>query len=469
MFLPGTFLPPVMTAILLFFLVLWTFRALLLLYAVPQLWSEWQLADDEYFRALIGSDALPPVSVIATLYNDEVGVVERIQGLLDLEYPRHEVVVINDGSSDGTMELLVRAFGLAQVSPAFTTTIPTRPVRGYYRSQREGRLLVVDKERGGRADALNAGINVSRYPYTLTSGARILFEPDALRRLTRPFLLNKSVCAVATALRIANGGRMVRGRFAAVVPSRFLVGVHTVDMIQTYVYERLGWNRIASNLLFPGSVALFRREHLLALRGFRADSATPGTEFVLRLQRYLTDHGVNARMLAIPDPVAWTDFGEQVFQGTSRVIRHRGLLRGLVEHRALCGNPEYGTLGVLALPYYWASHVVAPFLELLGYAGLIIGGVTGILSVGFLVAYLGVVLGYGMLLSVWTVVLESLSDHRYTHPGAFRRLLLYAIAQPFGYQQRAAWHHVRACFPVSPTTHSPRPSSSPSSPLSHTI
>jgi cellulose synthase/poly-beta-1,6-N-acetylglucosamine synthase-like glycosyltransferase len=445
-----------MTVLLLFFLALGSFRALLLLCAIPELWSHWRLADDEYFRSLIGADALPPISVVAMTYNEKDQVVQRIRALLDLEYPRHEVVMVNDGSTDGTMETLVQTFGLTRVSPAFAMSIPTQPVLGYYRSRLQPRLLIIDKERGGTADALNAGLSAGRYPYGLAVGANIIFESDALLRLARPFLLNKSVCAVAAVLRIANGGRMVNGRFVPVVSHRIGVGLQTVESLRTFLFERLGWNRIASNLIFPGSVALFLREHLLAVKGFRVGVETPGTDLAVRLQRYLTDRGVNARMLTISDPVAWTEFRQHTTPNRSRhrsqATRQRGLFQILREHCKMCLNPEYGALGMIALPYYWAKYIIAPFLELLGYVGLIIGAAAGVLTGSFVWAYLAAVLGFDMLLSVWTVVLETITDHRYEHRSDLVRLFSYALAEPFGYHQMTAWFRVRAFF----ITRSPR-------------
>ena len=441
-----------MTGLLVFFLALGSFRALLLLCAIRELWSQWQLPDDEYFRALIGTDELPPISVVAMTYNEKEQVVQRVRALLDLEYPRHEVVMVNDGSTDGTMETLVQTFSLTRVSPAFTVNIPTQPVLGYYRSRVQSRLLVIDKARGGTADALNAGLSAGRYPYGLAAATNIIFEPDALLRLARPFLLNKSVFSVAAVLRSANGGRVVDGKFVPVVSRRFCPGVRTVESLRIFLFERLGWNRIASNLIFPGSIALFLREHLVAIKGFRTDVETPGTDLVVRLQRYLTDRGINARMLTIPDTVAWTEFHQRsardVSQSRSQLVRQRGLFRVLLEHRKICLNPEYGALGMIALPYYWAGYIIAPFLELLGYVGLITGIVAGALTGSFVWAYLAAVLGFDMLLSVWTVILEALTDHRYAHRSDIVRLLLYALAEPFGYHQMNAWFRVRAFFTI---------------------
>ena len=439
-----TTITTVMTALLIFFLIVTTLRAIVLLSAIPAFWSHWYLSDETYFRTLIGTDALPSVSIVTTVHNERERVVERVHALLALDYPRYELVVVNDDSTDDTLEALIQEFGLSQVSPAFTVSIPTALVRGYYRSPIFPRLLVIDKVHGGTADALNAGLDAARYPYALTMATNVIVEPDVLLHLTRPFLLNKMVSAVAAPLRIANGGALEGGRFIPAVPTDCRGRGQTVEMLRTFVFERIGWNQFASNLLFPSSAALVPRDHLLAIRGFRTDAEAPETDLMARLQRYLTDRGVNAEMLTVPDAVVWTELDPPQFRDALRGVRQYDVLSVLRDNLGSCLNPEYGALGVLVLPYYWLVSIVSPFLELLGYVGLIIGSVLGVLSGAFLWAYLAAALGYGMLLSVWTVILETLADARYTRRGDFSRLLLCAIAEPFGYRQMTAWHRVTA-------------------------
>lgn len=220
-----------------------------------------------------------------------------------------------------------------------------------------------------------------------------------------------------------------------------------VEYLRTFAYERLGWNRVASNLVFPDMAVLFRREHLLAAGGFRPEMETPGTDMIMRMQRHLGNVGIDGVFLTLPDLVAWiTSPDEMVLRRRGRAKRQRGLLRVLWDHRRQTLNPEYGAFGMVALPYYWLAWIVAPFLELLGDAGVIFGWVTGLLAHDLIWAYLAAVLGYGMLLSVWTVVLEALTVRRYARRADLARLLLYALAEPFGPRQLVAWYRVRAFF-----------------------
>lgn len=436
----------VMTAIMMFFLAVNSFQALLLMFAVPELWSHWQLADDEYFHALVGTEALPPISVVATLHNPEQNAAELAHMLLDLKYPRHEVVLVNDGT-DGTLATLTSEFELYQVPPAFTVNLKTKPVRAYYRSRTHPRLLCIDKEAGGDGDAINAGLNAARYPHALAVGHDIIFEPDALLRLTRPFLLDRSVVAVGGTLRPANGSHLENGRLVPGPVRGWALGCQTIEYMRTFLFERLGWNRLASNLLFPGNTVLFKREYVFAVGGFDPNMSVPGIDLDIRLHRHLTEKGVNPRMPVIPDQIAWASVPEDM-AGVARVRRswQCGLWRSLRGTSSMFGNPEFGAFAMLAIPYFWIAVVIAPFVELVGYAGLVVGVATGALDSPFVVAYLAALVGYGILLSVWTVILQGLTFQRAARRQELARLLLFAVVESLGYRQLMMWYRVSAYF-----------------------
>lgn len=450
---PTSLLVGTLTAIMIFFLVVQSFQAFLMLWAVPELWSNWRIAEDAYFLSLVGTDALPPISVVAALHDAARDAVPFAHTLLTLQYPRHEVVLVNDGSTDETFAVLARAFDLYAVPPAVMVNIATEPVRGYYRSRTHPRLLLVDKVHGGPADAMNAGINAARYPHALATGSNIIFERDALLRLTRPFLLDRDVVAVGSTLRPANGARFQGGRMAAGTVRGWVLGSQTIEYLRNFLFQRLGWNRVASNLLFPGNTTLFKREHIFALGGFRRDRNAPGIDLVVRLERHLADRGINPRMPVIPEQVAWTTLPESL-EGVARVRQRwqHGLAAALRGNRRMMGNAEFGMFGLLALPYALVGIIVAPFVELAGYALLVVAIATGAVGTGFVAAYLAAVLGYGILLSVWTVILYALTFERSESRSSIPRLLGFAIVEALGYRQLMAWYRATALFIVRTPT-----------------
>lgn len=437
----------VMTTIMIFFLVINSFHAILLMLAVPELWSHWQLADDEYFHALVGSEALPPISVVATLRDAESDAVGFTRMLLGLEYPRFEVILVVDGAAGESLLELVAAFALYEVPPAFTINLKTQPVRAYYRSPVYPRLLCIDKASGPLGDALNAGLNAARYPHALSTAPNVVFERDALLRLSRPFLLDRSVACVGGILRPANGAHLENGQLVPGHIRGWTVGCQTIEYLRNFTFQRLGWNRVASNIVFPSNTVLFKREHVFGVGGFDPKEETPGIDLAVRLHKYLTDTGINATMPVIPDPVAWSVVAEDLVQvGRARQRWLRGLWRALARNKAMFGNPEYGAFGVVAVPYLWMAIIVAPILELAGYVGLLAGLATGLLDSSFAWAYLASVVGYGILISVWTVVFQAVSFQRPNQPGEVARLLAYALIESLGYRQILALYRTAAYF-----------------------
>ena len=432
--------------ILVYFLALNSFYALLLVLSIPELWTHWHLTEDENVQRLLGVDALPPLSVLVPAYNEELTIVSSLLSFLTLEYPRHEVVLVNDGSTDRTMERLIADYDLYQVPPAFPVLLPTRPVKAYYRSRRFSRLLVLDKENGGKADSLNAAMNACRFPFVIAVDADTLVEPDALVRLARPFLLGANVAAVGGTIRVVNGSAVQLGRVIdARLDRRWLGGIQTIEYLRAFLFGRLGWNRLGGNLVISGAFGLFRREYLLAIGGYTTGNVTEDMDLAVRLHRYLREHKIAATMPFVPDPVAWTQVPDSLrVLGRQRERWHRGLIGTMVAHRDVLLNPRYGVTGLVAFPYFFFGEMIAPLVELLGYVISVLDLLTGGLNSTFALFFFAVAVGYGVLLSVWAAVLEELTFRRYAHAGDFARLLFFAVIENFGYRQATVWFRLLA-------------------------
>jgi cellulose synthase/poly-beta-1,6-N-acetylglucosamine synthase-like glycosyltransferase len=433
-------------SVLVYFLALNSFYGLLLLLSIPELWSHWHLADDEALTRALGSAALPGLSILVPAYNEELTIVESTRSFLTLEYTRHEVIVVNDGSRDGTMARLIEAYELFEVPAAFMVTVKTQRVRAYYRSRLYSKLLVVDKENGGKADALNAALNAANHPYVLAVDADTLIEPDALLRLARPFLLGTRVAAVGGTVRVANSctithGRVVRAR----VDRRLLPGIQTVEYLRAFLFGRLGWNRLGGNLIISGAFGLFRRDYLLAIRGYGTGTVAEDMDLVVRLHRYLRERRLPDKMLFIPDPVAWTEVPtSRAVLGTQRERWHRGLLQTLWAHRGVLFNPRYGTIGFIAYPFFLFGEALAPLIELFGYAALAAGLAVGAVDLHFAWLFLCAAVLYGLLLSTWAILLEEVTFRRYQGRGDPARLLLFAFAEALGYRQMTVWYRLKS-------------------------
>lgn len=436
--------------ILVYFLVLNSFYAVLLVLSVPEIWEQTRLAEDEDFQRLMQSDALPPISVLVPAHNEGATIEASVTAMLTLEYRHFEVIVVNDGSKDDTLERLRHAFDLYEVPATYPATIATKPLRALYRSRTRTRLLVLDKENGGKADSLNAAINASRFPLIIAVDADTLIEPDALLRLTRPFLLGRQIAAVGGTVRVANGCTVQDGRVVdARVPGRFLPGVQVVEYLRAFLFGRLGWNRLGGSLIISGAFGLFRKEYIHGIGGYRTSSVVEDLDLVVRLHRYLRARKVRYEIPFIPDPVAWTEVPESGrVLGRQRERWQRGLVAAMWQYKGMLFNPRYGRVGLLAMPFFTFGEMLAPLVEVLGYVITVGGFLLGIVNTSFALLFVVVAWAYGMLLSLWAVALEEVSFRRYRRFGDLARLLVYATLENFGYRQRTVWWRLKAFVTV---------------------
>ena len=435
-------------AILVYFLALNSFYALLLVLSIPEIWEQTRLAEDDDFQRLMQSDALPPITILVPAYNEQKTIEASVTAILALHYRNYEVVVVNDGSKDGTLEALRHAFDLYEIPRTYPETIGTKPLRALYRSRARTKLVVIDKENGGKADSLNAAINASRFPLVIAVDADTLIEPDALLRLTRPFLLGRRIAAVGGTVRVANGCVVKHGQVTdARVPRSLLPGVQVVEYLRAFLFGRLGWNRLGGNLIISGAFGLFRKDHLLAVGGYDATSIVEDLDLVVRLHRYLRTHKIRYEIPFIPDPVAWTEVPESLrVLSRQRGRWQRGLVAAMWQYRGMLFNPRYGRVGLIAVPFYTLGEMLAPLVEVFGYVIIVAGLIAGVVNVSFALLFILVAWGYGMLLSLWAVVLEEVSFHRYRRLGDLVRLVLFATLENFGYHQCGVWWRLRAFF-----------------------
>jgi len=384
------------------------------------------------------SPLTPPISVLLPAFNEQAGIVESAHSLLGLRYPKFEVVVVNDGSTDETLTRLAEAFDLVPARKALRGKIATARVRGTYASRRHPELWVIDKENGGKADALNSGVNAARYPYFCAVDADALLEEDALLRVAKPILDDPElVAATGGIVRIANGCRIEHGRVTEVrLPRSWLATLQVVEYFRAFLVGRMGWSRIRSLLIISGAFGLFRRSLVEAAGGYAATTVGEDVELVIRLHRYLRERGEDYRIEFVPDPVAWTEAPEDI-RTLARQRRRwqRGLAEAMWRHRRILGNARYGTLGLLGFPYFLVFELIGPVVEFLGYPAVIAAVSLGVLSPTFLLAFFAAAVLAGILLSVSALALEEFSFRRYTRDREVTKMVAAAIVENFGYRQ----------------------------------
>ena len=435
--------------ILAYFVLVNTFYAVLLVSAFTEMIEHMRRTRAEARWRVLNSRVAPRISILAPAYNEEQTVHQSVRALLALHYPRLEVVLINDGSKDGTMDVLIREFGLQPVHPAHAHRLDCKPVTKLYRSESHPNLLVVDKVNGGKADALNAGLNLATGDLVCAMDADTLIEPDALQRMVRPFLFAENIVAAGGTIRIANGSIMRAGQIVELrVPKRAIPGFQIVEYLRAFLFGRLGWNKLGGNLVISGAFGLFKRECVIAVGGYAHGSVGEDMELVLKLRRHGYEVPGTPREIAfVPDPVAWTEAPETLaVLGRQRDRWHRGLADTLVRHRSIIFNPRYGVLGLVVMPYFLIVELMAPVIEAIGILGLIAGLVTGAVNVPFAILFFLLAYGYGALLTVTTLLLEELSYARYRRIRDRVTLLAWTIVENIGYRQLTVWWRLRGLY-----------------------
>jgi len=396
--------------------------------------------EDEFDSQEAYSHMHLPVSIVVPAFNESTSIIYSVKAMLQLEYPDYELIIVNDGSRDGTLEKLIDEFAMRPFPEAYRARLDSRPIRQIYRSSRAPNLRVIDKENGGKADSANAGINASRYPLVCVVDADSILQPDSLRRVTRPFLEDQYTVAVGGTVRVANGCVVRRGFIERIgLPQGFIARVQVVEYLRAFLFGRLGWSPLNALLIVSGAFGVFRKETLIEVGGFDADTVGEDMELIVRMHRILRQGRRKYRIVFVPDPVCWTDAPETLHGLRSQRIRwQRGLAEALMLNRSLICNPRGGTVSWLAVPFYLVFELFGPLLEIVGYLVIIFAGILGWLSIPASLLLLGLAISLGVLLSTSAIMLEELSFHLYPRARDVILLFLTAVFENFGYRQLTA-------------------------------
>jgi cellulose synthase/poly-beta-1,6-N-acetylglucosamine synthase-like glycosyltransferase len=391
---------------------------------------------------LLSSEGIPPVTIIAPAYNEEPTCVEAAHSLLSLEYQRFEILFVNDGSRDNTLSRMREAFDLVPAARLPTADLATKRIRKVYQSKRHPNLWVIDKENGGKADALNAGVNLCVTPLFCAVDADSLLEREALTRIVRPFLEDRRTIAAGGVIRIVNDCTVSEGSVTEVrFPRNWWARFQVLEYLRSFLAGRMGWSVLDATLIISGAFGVFRRETVVAAGGYASPQTSGATvgedmELVVRLHRYCREHKIPYRISFVPDPVAWTECPE-----TLRVLARqrdrwqRGMAESLMRHRRMLFNPRYGRIGSLAYPYFLFLETLGLLVEIVGYGAFVLTLALGLVSYVHAAAFLMAAFVFGMVLSIAAVGLEELGFRRYPRVSDLLRLFVVASVENFGYRQ----------------------------------
>jgi len=379
----------------------------------------------------------PPVSVIMPAYNEEMTIAASVGSILQLEYPELEVIVVNDGSRDGTLEALRNDLELVPFPEAYRRRLASKPVRGVYRSTRFPNVRVIDKENGGKADASNAGVNAARYPLICVVDADSILERSSLRTVVLPFLSDPRTVAAGGCVRIANGST-VRGGFLEDVglPRKMLPLLQVLEYLRAFLFGRLAWAPFNAVPIISGAFGAFRKEALVEAGGYRTDTMGEDMELVMRLHRRNRLARRPYRITFLINPICWTDAPESLGVLRNQRIRwQRGLAESLSLNRSLLLHPRGGAAGWLMFPFLIVFELLGPIVELGGYLFMIAGFAFGFISAAVFWSFMALAVCIGLMLTASALLLEEISCHVYKRPSHLLTLAAASLIENLGYHQ----------------------------------
>jgi len=401
------------------------------------------------YESLLTSTITPSVSILAPAYNEAVTIVENIRSLLSIHYPNMEVIVINDGSKDNTMPVLISAFNLVKIPFVVNYEIETKEVLGVYKSTNKAfdNLVVVNKINGGKADALNVGLNISTKPYVTSIDADCILEQDALLKLMKPFedQTNKRVIATGGVVRIINSCKIESGKLVAVrAPRNWVARFQALEYIRAFLLGRMAWSSLDGLLIISGAIGIFDRKITIAAGGYNHKTVGEDMELVVRMRRYMHHNKLPYKVAFVPDPLCWTEVPEswKVLQ-KQRNRWTRGTIETLRMHRSVFLNPSYGKIGLLSYPFWLFFEWLAPIVEFVGIIYTIILISFGLINWPFFLLMVTLVYSFAIFFSVFALLLEEITYHAYHRKRDILALFFVALIEPFCFHPFVIYSAIR--------------------------
>lgn len=391
------------------------------------------------FRQILTSPLSPKISIIAPAYNEALNIVDNAKSLLALEYPNFEVVIVNDGSEDETLQCLIDAYKLEKTSFIAQQQVECQEIIGVYKSRDKAvsHLTVVDKRNGGKSDALNAGINVCAGQLFACIDVDCILERDALLRMIKPFLeeTDQKVIATGGVIRLANDCVIRDGRLIEInVPRNLIARAQVLEYMRAFLLSRVAWANINGLLLISGALGLFDKQTVVEAGGYSHKTVGEDLELVMRMRCMMEERKQPYAVRYIPDPLCWTE-GPTSWDilGRQRNRWSRGLMGCLKFHRKVFFNPDYRVMGMISYPFWFFYEWLAPMIESLGLVFSLILWMLGTLNGSSFWLLLTTMYCYAVCLSCLAIWVDQKTYLQYRSKRDLGRLLLMALIEPFLY------------------------------------
>lgn len=389
------------------------------------------------YRSILSYKNLPSVSIIAPAFNEEKSIIQNIRSLLSLYYPQINVIIVNDGSTDDSLTKVIEHYGLIKVEMAIEYEVKCSKIKGIYRSIHSefANLILVDKENGGKADALNAGVNVSRSDLFVAVDVDSIIEPDSVLRLVKPFLeeeKGRKVISSGGVIRVANNcdikdGRIVKVRF----PKGILAKFQVLEYFRAFTLGRMAWSKVDGLLIISGAFGMFDRNIVLAIGGYDTTTVGEDLEIVVRMRKYMRKElKMKYKVAFIPDPLCWTEVPSSF--KTLAIQRNRwtrGAIDTILKHKDMMFNPRYGRIGMVSFPYWVIFEWLAPIIEVIGIIYFIVLIILGDMNPRTYITLSVFVVSFAFAFSMLGVLFEARLFNKYKGYSYLFQVIFFALIE----------------------------------------
>jgi cellulose synthase/poly-beta-1,6-N-acetylglucosamine synthase-like glycosyltransferase len=390
------------------------------------------------YTEILASTVSPSISIIAPAYNESLNIIENVRSLLSSHYVNYDVIIVNDGSKDNSLELLIEAYDLVEVNYLINEQLKTKPLRkGIFKSTNPAfeKLIVVDKENGGKADALNFGINISKSKYVACIDVDCLLLEDSLQKMIKPFLEVTDVKVIASGgvIRIANSCIIKEGKLLDVnVPKKLIEVAQILEYLRSFLLGRMAWSRLNGLLVISGAFGMFDKKIAIQAGGYDTNTVGEDMEIIVRMRRQMEEQNVKYKVAYIPDPLCWTEAPDNYRILISQRNRWtRGTIETLRKHRKVGFNPKYKSFGLLSYPYWFFFERLAPIIEVIGILYFVILIALKNVRWEYAIAFFVLAYLFSVMFTIVAIFSEELTFHQYKKKGTGFKLLVVTLLEPF--------------------------------------
>lgn len=396
--------------------------------------------------SLKSTDNYVPVSILVPAYNEEETICDCVESLSYVDYPEYEIVVIDDGSNDDTSNKLINKFELKKVPRPIRRLVKCKNEQFIYEGYiKDGiKLTLVKKENGGKADALNMGINVSKYPLFISLDADSILQRDSISNIVMPFMEDDTTIAVGGSIKVANQVVLDKGQVIKVMPPKKILTIfQTIEYYRVFLTTRVWFNSFNGNLIISGAFGLFKKNAVLNVGGYDTDTVGEDMDLVVKLHSFYRKNKIKYKIKYEYKAICWSQVPEKLKDLKGQRRRwHIGLITSLNSHRYIFLNPKYGLVGIFSFLYFVVYEMFSCIIDVFGLIIILISYFSGLLNLKFLITFLFIYIFYSVIISLTAIILENYMFKYILKLSTLLKLMLFAFLESFGYRQLCSWYRI---------------------------